>query len=71
MLLLLTFSFRLIMSLYCLAVQDMWDLTADTDLLKEIPDDYTCETALADLIVSMKFGFAFFFPVIKLIALSG
>ncbi|XP_042036221.1 structural maintenance of chromosomes flexible hinge domain-containing protein GMI1-like [Salvia splendens] len=30
--------------------EDMWDLTPDTDLLKELPDDYTCETALADLI---------------------
>ncbi|EYU25236.1 hypothetical protein MIMGU_mgv1a019692mg [Erythranthe guttata] len=30
--------------------EDMWDLTPDTDLLKELPDDYTLETALADLI---------------------
>ncbi|KAH6822172.1 hypothetical protein C2S53_000059 [Perilla frutescens var. hirtella] len=30
--------------------EDMWDLTPDTDLLRELPDDYTCETALADLI---------------------
>ncbi|KAL3838065.1 hypothetical protein ACJIZ3_022656 [Penstemon smallii] len=30
--------------------EDMWDLTPDTDLLKELPDDYTFETALADLI---------------------
>ncbi|KAL2226951.1 UNVERIFIED_CONTAM: Structural maintenance of chromosomes flexible hinge domain-containing protein GMI1 [Sesamum indicum] len=29
---------------------EMWDLTPDTDLLKELPDDYTFETALADLI---------------------
>ncbi|GFQ06478.1 hypothetical protein PHJA_002791800 [Phtheirospermum japonicum] len=30
--------------------EGMWDLTPDTDLLKELPDDYTPETALADLI---------------------
>ena len=30
----------------------MWDLTPDTDLLKELPEEYTFETALADLIVS-------------------
>ncbi|XP_051138184.1 structural maintenance of chromosomes flexible hinge domain-containing protein GMI1 isoform X2 [Andrographis paniculata] len=30
--------------------EGMWDLTPDTDLLKELPDGYTCETALADLI---------------------
>lgn len=36
-----------------LALQDMWDLTPDTDLLKELPNDYTFETALADLIVRM------------------
>ncbi|KAJ8446219.1 LOW QUALITY PROTEIN: hypothetical protein Cgig2_015990 [Carnegiea gigantea] len=28
----------------------MWDLTPDTDLLAELPDEYTFETALADLI---------------------
>ncbi|KAG5617265.1 hypothetical protein H5410_017089 [Solanum commersonii] len=28
----------------------MWDLTPDTDLLKELPEEYTFETALADLI---------------------
>ncbi|KAG8381135.1 hypothetical protein BUALT_Bualt06G0090900 [Buddleja alternifolia] len=32
------------------AYEDMWDLTPDTELLKELPDDYTFETALADLI---------------------
>lgn len=32
------------------AYEDMWDLTPDTDLLKELPDEYTFETALADLI---------------------
>ncbi|CAA0813022.1 gamma-irradiation and mitomycin c induced 1 [Striga hermonthica] len=32
------------------AYEGMWDLTPDTDLLKELPDDYTFETALADLI---------------------
>lgn len=31
--------------------QNMWDLTPDTDLLRELPEDYTFETALADLIV--------------------
>ncbi|KAL2540263.1 gamma-irradiation and mitomycin c induced 1 [Abeliophyllum distichum] len=30
--------------------ENMWDLTPDTDLLKELPDEYTFETALADLI---------------------
>ncbi|KAK4480487.1 hypothetical protein RD792_013561, partial [Penstemon davidsonii] len=30
--------------------EDMWDLTPDTDLLTELPDDHTFETALADLI---------------------
>ena len=30
----------------------MWDLTPDTDLLAELPAEYTFETALADLIVS-------------------
>uniref|UniRef100_A0A3Q7GA24 Uncharacterized protein n=1 Tax=Solanum lycopersicum TaxID=4081 RepID=A0A3Q7GA24_SOLLC len=29
---------------------NMWDLTPDTDLLKELPEEYTFETALADLI---------------------
>ncbi|KAH9724081.1 Structural maintenance of chromosomes flexible hinge domain-containing protein GMI1 [Citrus sinensis] len=29
---------------------NMWDLTPDTDLLRELPEDYTFETALADLI---------------------
>lgn len=33
-------------------LQNMWDLTPDTDLLKELPEEYTFETALADLIVS-------------------
>ncbi|GER56466.1 gamma-irradiation and mitomycin c induced 1, partial [Striga asiatica] len=32
------------------AYEGMSDLTPDTDLLKELPDDYTFETALADLI---------------------
>lgn len=35
--------------------QNMWDLTPHTDLLKELPEDYTFETALADLIVSFFF----------------
>lgn len=35
-----------------LCLQNMWDLTPDTDLLKELPEEYTFETALADLIVS-------------------
>ncbi|KAJ4954884.1 hypothetical protein NE237_011667 [Protea cynaroides] len=30
--------------------ENMWDLTPDTDLLKELPEEYTFETALADLI---------------------
>lgn len=30
----------------------MWDLTPDTELLMELPEEYTFETALADLIVS-------------------
>ncbi|XP_031249107.1 structural maintenance of chromosomes flexible hinge domain-containing protein GMI1-like [Pistacia vera] len=28
----------------------MWDLTPDTHILKELPEEYTFETALADLI---------------------
>ncbi|XP_022736112.1 uncharacterized protein LOC111289381 [Durio zibethinus] len=31
-------------------LQNMWDLTPDTDLLRELPEEYTFETALADLI---------------------
>lgn len=30
--------------------ENMWDLTPDTELLMELPDEYTFETALADLI---------------------
>ncbi|KAF2291896.1 hypothetical protein GH714_036024 [Hevea brasiliensis] len=30
--------------------ENMWDLTPDTDLLRELPEEYTFETALADLI---------------------
>ncbi|XP_057463870.1 structural maintenance of chromosomes flexible hinge domain-containing protein GMI1 [Actinidia eriantha] len=30
--------------------ENMWDLTPDTKFLKELPDEYTFETALADLI---------------------
>ncbi|PHT53343.1 hypothetical protein CQW23_07805 [Capsicum baccatum] len=30
--------------------ENMWDLTPDTDLLKELPEEYTFETSLADLI---------------------
>lgn len=30
--------------------ENMWDLTPDTDLLRELPEHYTFETALADLI---------------------
>uniref|UniRef100_A0A6N2K6W9 Uncharacterized protein n=1 Tax=Salix viminalis TaxID=40686 RepID=A0A6N2K6W9_SALVM len=29
---------------------NMWDLTPDTELLRELPEEYTFETALADLI---------------------
>lgn len=37
---------------YLLDLQNMWDLTPDTELLRELPEEYTFETALADLIVS-------------------
>ncbi|XP_039057673.1 structural maintenance of chromosomes flexible hinge domain-containing protein GMI1-like [Hibiscus syriacus] len=30
--------------------ENVWDLTPDTDLLMELPEEYTFETALADLI---------------------
>lgn len=30
--------------------ENMWDLTPDTDLLTELPEEYTFETAIADLI---------------------
>ncbi|KAL5567763.1 hypothetical protein UlMin_024338 [Ulmus minor] len=30
--------------------ENMWDLTPDTELLKELPEEYNFETALADLI---------------------
>lgn len=33
-------------------LQNMWDLTPDTDLLAELPAQYTFEASLADLIVS-------------------
>lgn len=33
----------------------MWNLTPATELLKELPLEYTCETALADLIVSTQY----------------
>ncbi|KAF8379725.1 hypothetical protein HHK36_029172 [Tetracentron sinense] len=33
-----------------LQLHNMWDLTPDTDLLLELPEEYTFETALADLI---------------------
>ena len=36
-----------------LVLQNLWDLTPDTDLLKELPENYSFETALADLIVSV------------------
>ncbi|KAK4350967.1 hypothetical protein RND71_030280 [Anisodus tanguticus] len=35
---------------HMLRLRNMWDLTPDTDLLKELPEEYTFETALADLI---------------------
>ena len=38
----------------------MWDLTPDTDLLRELPEHYTFETALADLIVSMQLSTSLF-----------
>lgn len=34
-------------------LQNLWDLTPDPDLLKEPPENYSFETALADLIVSV------------------
>ena len=36
-----------------MVLQNLWDLTPDTDLLKELPENYNFETALADLIVSV------------------
>lgn len=47
-----------------LFLQNLWDLTPDTDLLKELPENYSFETALADLIVSfsVKLPEKFFFP---------
>ncbi|KAJ0897919.1 putative histidine kinase/HSP90-like ATPase superfamily [Helianthus annuus] len=33
-----------------LRLDNMWDLTPDTELLMELPEEYTFETALADLI---------------------
>jgi hypothetical protein len=36
--------------LHCL--QNMWDLTPQTDLLEELPAEYSTESALADLTVS-------------------
>ncbi|KAK6262480.1 hypothetical protein QUC31_008296 [Theobroma cacao] len=35
--------------------ENMWDLTPDTDLLMELPEEYTFETALADLIARLLF----------------
>lgn len=40
--------------LFCdrlVSLQGMWDLTPNTELLMELPEEYTFETALADLIV--------------------
>lgn len=36
-------------------MQNMWDLTPDTELLSELPEEYGFETALADLIVRFFF----------------
>jgi hypothetical protein len=33
-------------------LQNMWDLTPPTELLQELPAEYSTESALADLIVS-------------------
>jgi len=41
------------MMVYNCFLQNLWDLTPDTDLLKELPENYSFETALADLIVSV------------------
>ncbi|XVF53392.1 hypothetical protein PTKIN_Ptkin05aG0095700 [Pterospermum kingtungense] len=35
---------------HILRLHNMWDLTPDTDLLMELPEEYTFESALADLI---------------------
>lgn len=37
---------------FLVILQNMWDLTPHTDLLAELPAEYTFETALADLLVS-------------------
>ncbi|KAK8656162.1 hypothetical protein V6N13_108719 [Hibiscus sabdariffa] len=34
--------------------ENMWDLTPDMDLLMELPEEYTLETALVDLIVHVR-----------------
>ncbi|XP_021909410.1 uncharacterized protein LOC110823351 isoform X2 [Carica papaya] len=34
---------------HIIRLHNMWDLTPDTDLLMELPEEYTFETALADL----------------------
>ena len=33
-------------------LQNMWDLTPPTELLQELPAEYSTESALADLVVS-------------------
>lgn len=45
-------KFVLVIWFFSLVFQNMWDLTPDTYLLKELPQTYSFETALADLIVS-------------------
>ncbi|GAV66190.1 LOW QUALITY PROTEIN: HATPase_c_3 domain-containing protein, partial [Cephalotus follicularis] len=40
----------IIAGIYLFGFQNMWNLTPDTDLLTELPEEYTNETALADLI---------------------
>lgn len=49
----------------------MWDLTPDTDLLAELPEEYAFETALADLIVSCHFNIAKIWLCVSLIVHSG
>ncbi|RVW14539.1 hypothetical protein CK203_077276 [Vitis vinifera] len=51
--------------------KNMWDLTPDTDLLAELPEEYAFETALADLIVSCHFNIAkIWFPLLILFLYS-
>ena len=47
--------------------QNMWDLTPPTELLQELPAEYSTESALADLVVSfliLVFHFLIFYRAI-------